>query len=177
MNIDNSISLARVKKALTSKTVLIVSVIVAVLSTIFYITLENRDSKELLVWYITTEAEYPFSEETLGLVNEYGVEVGLDKILLTRRHPEDQYFDAAMSTTAFYNCDIFIMKEEMINKYAEAGMFLTLSDYGNDENEMFYVGEDAVGVKLDNDYYLLINKKTDIDLQIIYDIFDIFIGN
>ncbi len=171
MNLDNKITAKRIKKALSPKIVAIVLIVVVIASAIFYVTIKNRNSKELLIWYITTEAENGFSDEALRLVNEYGVKSGLDKVVLSKRHPEDAYFEVTMSTTAFYNCDAFIMSAEIVQKYAEAGMFMTL-DY-NGENELLYLGDNAVGILIFENYYLLINEKTDIDLQMIYDIYDI----
>ena len=175
MNIDNTISGARIKKALTPKTIAIVALSVVLVATCFYITIENRDSKEILIWFITTDTDAPFSDDALTRINDYGSQRGIDKIVLTRRHPEDKYFDAAMSTSAFYNCDIFIMREEMVKKYADLGMFLPLSTEGVDTDNLLYCGNDAVGILIDEDYYLLINAKTDIALEIIYDILDILI--
>lgn len=175
MSIDNNISGARIKKTLTPKTVAIVLFIVTLVATCFYITIENIDSKEILIWFITTDTDDCFSNDALKHINDYGSQKGIDKILLTRRHPDDRYFDVVMSTTAYYNCDIFIMREEMVQKYSALGMFLPLSVDGADTENLLYIGNDAVGILMDEDYYLLINAKTDIDLQIIYDIFDILI--
>ena len=171
MNLDNRITAKRIKKALSPKIVAMVLVIVLIAGAIFYVTVKNRNSKELLIWYVTTEAENCFSDEDLRLINEYGVKSGLDKVVLSKRHPNDSYFEVTMSTTAFYNCDAFIMSAEMVQKYAESGMFMTL-DY-NGENELLYLGDNAVGILIFENYYLLINEKTDVDLQIIYDIYDI----
>ena len=61
----------------------------------------------------------------------------------------------------------------MAKKYYEMDMFLPFSLDG----DLLYINGDAVGIMIFEDYYLLINKKTDIDKQIIYDIIDILLGN
>lgn len=176
MNIDNRITPVRIKKALNVKTVLIVLLTVFVLSTVLYVTVESLNSREILIWFVTTESEGIFSDEVLKEVNDYGHQRGIDKILMTKRHPEDQYFDALIST-GYYNCDIFIMKEEIVQKYSSMEMFLKLSPKDFDGEELIYIGNDAVGILLENDYYLLINAHTKADRQIIYDICDILMGN
>lgn len=171
MSINNKITGKRIKKALTLKTVAIVLVIVAIATVVFYTSVKNRDRKELLIWHITAEAENYFTDEQLSLINKYGAENGIEKIVITKRHPEDRYFDATMSTTAYYNCDVFIMSAEMAENYVEMDMFMILSYDG--ENDLLYYGEKAIGILIYDNYYLLINQKTDIDLQVIYDIYDI----
>jgi hypothetical protein len=69
------------------------------------------------------------------------------------------------------------MNEEMALRYTDSDMFLPLSADGIDEDSLLYIGDCAIGVALDDDYYLLINSKTDIDKQIIYDIFEILASN
>lgn len=177
MKIDNSFSWARIKKAISPKIAIAVILIVAAVSAVFYVTLENSESREILIWHITDETEPCISSDTLRQVKDYATDQGIKKVILTRRHPEDRYFDAVMSTTAFYTCDIFIMNEEMALRYTDSDMFLPLSADGFDEESLLYVGNSAIGVALDDDYYLLINSKTDIDEQIIYDIFEILASN
>ena len=157
------------------KTAITVLLIVTLLSAVFYITLENSEKREILIWQITADAELLFSSDTLGRINDYATECGVDKVVMTKRHPEDRYFDAVMSTTAFYNCDIFIMNDEMMQKYVESDMFLPLETEGIEADRILYSGDRAIGVSVDEEYYLLINQRTDIDLQIIYDIFDILL--
>ncbi len=177
MRIDNKLSKDRLKKALPPKTIIAVLVIVAILSTIFYITIQNRSKKEILIWYVTTKAEDTFSENTFKSLNEYGTQSGFDRILLTKRHPEDGYFDILMSTSGYYTCDIFIMKEDVVKKYMDMDIFMPISSESQNSRELLYVENNAVGVQLNDEYYLLINKKTDVDLQKIYDIFDILCEN
>jgi len=177
MNIDNRVSKERIKKALPPKTIIMVLAIVAIISTIFYITIQNRTKKEILIWYVTTDSKNIFSENILESVNEYGTHNGFDRILLTRRHPKDGYFDVLMSTSGYYTCDIFIMKEDVILKYIDMDIFLPLSTDFNNGKELLYVEDDAIGVPIYDEYYLLINKKTDVDLETIYDIFDILSEN
>lgn len=174
MIVDNKISKERIKRVLSYKTVAAVLVIVMLVSVVFYVTLENKDKKEILIWYVTTEAENCFSEDTVQMCNDYANQKGIDKVLLTRRHPEDIYFDATMSTSAQYSCDIFIMNEEMAKKYAEMAIFMPVSTDGIDQEKLLFIDNDAVGILIDEGYYLLINIHTDIDLPIIYDIFNIF---
>lgn len=172
--IDNSLSLERIRRALSPKIVASVLLIMMIASIVLYITLENLASEDILIWYVTTESEDCFSGDSLRLVNEYASKKGIDKVVLTKRHPEDTYFDAAMSTSAYYNCDIFIMKADMAREYFELDMFLPLSVDGDDESELLFVDDNAIGRLIYEDYYLLINAKTDFDLEIIYDIFNIF---
>lgn len=174
MTIDNKITLSRIKSALSIKIIVIVLLIAALLATVFYVTMENKEKKEILIWYITTESTDCFSENALKLVNDYAAKVGVEKVVLTKRNPDDMYFDVAMTTSAYYNCDIFIMTAEMAQKYFEMNMFLPLQIDIENEDDLLYSGEDAVGILIDESYYLLINAKTDVDVQIIYDIFDIF---
>ena len=171
MNIDNRLSWERIKGALSSKAVAIVLLIVVIASAILYITLENNDSNEMLIWMITDDNTVGFSQEDLQLINDLCVERGVDKAILSRRHPDDTYFDVTMSTSAYYNCDIFIMKEETAKKYYEMDMFLPFSLDG----DLLYIDGNAVGIMIFEDYYLLINKKTDIDKKIIYDMIDLLI--
>jgi hypothetical protein len=176
MNIDNRISLGKIKKVLTPKIVVMALLITLVVSTVFYITLENNDKNEINIWYISEDNYDSLLSENLRAVEEYIAECGFDKLLVTKRHPDDRYFDAAMSTSAYYNCDIFIMREEMVEGYAEAGMFLTLTNHGFNESDLLYFENNAIGVLIDENYYLLINSKTEVDLQIIYDILEILIN-
>jgi hypothetical protein len=171
MKIDNAITIDRVKKALTPKTVAVVLIIVSLLSLVFYVTVDRQKSREMLIWFITTETHEPISSDVLAEINKYGNENGIDKILLTRRHPEDRYFDVIMSTTAFYSCDVFIMTEEVARKYSEMDMFLPL-DYGAGTDEILTIDGETVGLHLDGDYYLFINSESDFDTEILYDIFD-----
>ena len=127
MKLDNTISERRIKNALDLKTVLTVLVVVLVLSTVFYITLENIEKKEVLIWFVTTDAEDMLSANEIKLINDRISQSGIDKAIVTKRHPDDRYFDVAMSTSAYYNCDIFIMKEETVKKYLDMDMFLTFS--------------------------------------------------
>lgn len=176
MNIDNRISLGKIKKVLTPKIVAMALLITLVVSTVFYITLENIDKNEINIWYISEDNYDSLLSENLRAVEEYIAECGFDKLLVTKRHPDDRYFDAAMSTSAYYNCDIFIMREEMVESYAEAGMFLTLTNHSFNESDLLYFENNAIGVLIDENYYLLINSKTEVDLQIIYDILEILIN-
>jgi hypothetical protein len=176
MNIDNRISLGKIKKVLTPKIVAMALLITLVVSTVFYITLENNDKNEINIWYISEDNYDSLLSENLRAVEEYIAECGFDKLLVTKRHPDDRYFDAAMSTSAYYNCDIFIMREEKVESYAEAGMFLTLTNHGFNESDLLYFENNSIGVLIDQNYYLLINSKTEVDLQIIYDILEILIN-
>ena len=173
---DNNITTARIKRILSPKIIAIVFLIVTLVTVVFYVTLENIDKKEVQIWFVTTDGEYSFSDDTLKQINDYGAKHGIDKVVLSRRHPEDIYFDVTMSTSAYYNCDIFIMQKETVNSYAEAGMFLTLTNHGFDESDLLYFENNAIGVLIDENYYLLINSKTEVDVQIIYDIFEILIN-
>ena len=172
MKIDNAITIDRVRKALTPKTVAIVLIIVSLLSLVFYVTVDRQKSREMLIWFVTTETVEPFSSNVLAEINDYGQENGIDKILLTRRHPDDRYFDVIMSTTAFYSCDMFIMTEEMAQKYSDMDMFQPL-DYGAGAEEILTVDGAPLGLHLHGDYYLFINSESDFDTEILYDIFDI----
>ena len=67
------------------------------------------------------------------------------------------------------------MNDEMMQKYVESDMFLPLETEGIEADRILYSGDRAIGVSVDEEYYLLINQRTDIDLQIIYDIFDILL--
>lgn len=176
MNIDNSISVEKIKKVLTPKIIAIALLVALVVSTVFYITLENNDKNEIHIWYITEESYDSFLSENMKSVEKYIAECGFDKVLVTKRHPDDRYFDAAMSTSAYYNCDIFIMQKGTVNSYAEAEMFLTLTNHCFDESDLLYFENNAIGVLIDENYYLLINSKTEVDVQIIYDIFEILIN-
>ena len=171
---DNNITTARIKRVLSPKIIAIVFLIVTLVTVVFYVTLENIDKKEVQIWFVTTDGEYSFSDDTLKQINDYGAKHGIDKVVLSRRHPEDIYFDVTMSTSAYYNCDIFIMNEEMAKKYYEMDMFLPLQTDGFEGEDILYINDKAVGVLIDENYYLLINAKTDVDLQMIYDIFKIF---
>ena len=175
MKLDNTISERRIKNALDLKTVLTVLVVVLVLSTVFYITLENIEKKEVLIWFVTTDAEDMLSANEIKLINDRISQSGIDKAIVTKRHPDDRYFDVAMSTSAYYNCDIFIMKEETVKKYLDMDMFLTFSDRGSEYDDILYINNSAVGILVFDDYYFLINARTDIGIEIIYDIVDILI--
>ena len=172
MKIDNAITRDRVRKALTPKTVAAALIIVFLLSALFYVTAHRQKRREMLIWFVTTETSSPISSDTLDEINEYGRNIGIDKIVLTRRHPEDRYFDVIMSTTAFYSCDMFIMTEELARKYLEMNMFLPL-DYAAGAEEILTIDGEPVGLHLHGDYYLFINSESDFDTEILYDIFDI----
>ncbi len=170
---DNNITTARIKRILSPKIIAIVFLIVTLVTVVFYVTLENIDKKEVQIWFVTTDGEYSFLDDTLKQINDYGAKQGIDKVVLSRRHPEDIYFDVTMSTSAYYNCDIFIMNEEMAKKYYETDMFLPLQTDGF-EGELLYIDGKPIGLLMNEDYYLLINANADVDLQIIYDIFEMF---
>lgn len=173
---NNGITFDRIKKALSLRTLLIILLITAFLTTIFYITIENRERKDILIWHITDESETLISAEKLKSINEYAVLEGFDKLIFTRRDPSDEYFDAAMSTTAYYNCDIFIMTEKMALRFAESNMFLPISADGYAKEDILLFGDTAIGLPIDNNYYLLINAKTTVDTEVIYEIYDILTG-
>jgi hypothetical protein len=173
MKIDNRLSLERMKRAISPKIIALALLVSIILSVVLYVTLENIKSKELLIWYVTEESTNCFSNDSLVLVDEYVSKNGINKVVLKRLHPDDTYFDVAMSTSAYYNCDIFIMKAEMVKDYVELDIFSTLSVDRFDQEAILFIEENAVGVLISDDYYLLINAKTDIDIQMIYDIFDI----
>lgn len=173
MKIDNNMTTARIKRILSPKIIAIVFLIVTLVTVVFYVTLENIDKKEVQIWFVTTDGEYSFSDDTLKQINDYGAKHGIDKVVLSRRHPEDIYFDVTMSTSAYYNCDIFIMNEEMAKKYFEMDMFLHLQTDGF-EGELLYIDGKPIGLLMNEGYYLLINANADVDLQIIYDIFEMF---
>lgn len=173
MKIDNRLTFERIKRVISHKIVALALLVSIILSVVLYVTLENIKSKELLIWYVTDESENCFLDDSLTLIDEYVSEKGIDKVTLKRLHPDDTYFDAAMSTSAYYNCDIYIMKAEMARDYASIGIFSAVSVDEFDENEILFIGENAFGVLASDDYYLFVNAKADIDIQIIYDIFDI----
>jgi hypothetical protein len=177
MNIDNKITSDRIKKAFSTKVIVLTLIFVLLASTVFYVTVQNREKRELLIWHVTTNVESIFSNEAIRLANEYGAQNGIDKILLTKRHPEDRYFDVAMSTTAYYSCDVFIMDEETAKRYIETDMFLSIDKDRFASLTMLEINSKAIGILVNENEYLFINKKTDIDKQIIYDIIDILLGN
>ena len=177
MNIDNKITRERAKNALEIKIIVIILLITLISTAIFYITIENKNSKELLIWHITTNPEGGFSSEALMLANEYGAKSGIDRVLITKRHPEDRYFDVTMSTSAYYNCDVFVMDTLMAEKYSEMDMFLPIDIERYDAYDLLYSNGEAIGILVNENEYLLINVKTDVDLQIIYDIIDILLKN
>lgn len=82
-----------------------------------------------------------------------------------------------MSTTMYYTSDIFIMREDVVRKYADMDMFLPLSFDVKETEKLIYINSDAVGVLLYEDYYLLINAKTKVDLKVLCDILEILIEN
>ena len=175
MSIDNNITVERTKRVLSPKVIAIVLLIVVLASTVFYITLENMEIQDVLIWFVSEDSQAELFEDSLRLVNEYGAKKGIDKIVLSKRHPDDIYFDVALSTSAYYNCDIFIMREELVQKYSELGMFLPLSTDIYNAEELLYIGSDAVGIAIFEDYYLLINAKTEVNSEIIYDILNLLI--
>lgn len=177
MSIDNNITIAKIKKALPLRTIAIILLVVLVLSTVFYVTVQNRNKDEILIWHITTDSTNYFSEDVLKTINDYGKKNGFDRILLTKRHPDDKYFDVFMSTTMYYTSDIFIMREDVVRKYADMDMFLPLSFDVKETEKLIYINSDAVGVLLYEDYYLLINAKTKVDLKVLCDILEILIEN
>ena len=170
MNIDNAITRERVKKAITPRVIAIALIITLLFSAVFYITLERLDRDEILIWLVTDNIDDGPRSETLALINDYGLECGFDRIILTRRDPRDFYFDATMSTRAYYTCDIFIMKSYVAEKYADMDIFLpiTMNLAG-----MLYINEISVGIPLYDDYYALINKNSKVNTKVIYDIIDI----
>lgn len=176
MKIDNTITLERIKRVLTPRVILVSLLIVSLLSTVLYMTLDSRSKSEVLIWFVTAEADDSIPTSRVDDINNYGRECGIDKILISRRHPEDRYFDVIMSTTAFYSCDIFIMTEEMALKYSEMDMFLPLGEaYVLGEDALIF-GDESVGISLDEKYYLLINRESDVDSTILYNIIDLLRG-
>ena len=71
MNIDNRISLGKIKKVLTPKIVVMALLITLVVSTVFYITLENNDKNEINIWYISEDNYDSMLSENLRAVEEY----------------------------------------------------------------------------------------------------------
>lgn len=176
MKIDNTITLERIRRVLTPRVILVSLLIVSLLSTVIYVTLDSRSKSEVLIWFVTTEADDSIPASRVDDINNYGRECGIDKILISRRHPEDRYFDVIMSTTAFYSCDIFIMTEEMALKYSEMDMFLPLDEAYVLGEDALIVGDESVGISLDEKYYLLINRESDVDSTILYNIIDLLRG-
>ena len=176
MKIDNTITLERIRRVLTPRVILVSLLIVSLLSTVIYVTLDSRSKSEVLIWFVTTEADDSIPASRVDDINNYGRECGIDKILISRRHPEDRYFDVIMSTTAFYSCDIFIMTEEMALKYSEMDMFLPLDEAYVLGEDALIVGDESVGISLDEKYYLLINRESDVESTILYNIIDLLRG-
>lgn len=170
MKIDNTITLERIRRVLTPRVILVSLLIVSLLSTVLYVTLNSRSKSEVLIWFVTAEADDSIPTSRIDDINNYGRECEIDKILISRRHPEDRYFDVIMSTTAFYSCDIFIMTEEMALKYSEMDMFLPLDEAYILGEDALIVGDESVGISLDEKYYLLINRESDVDSTILYNI-------
>ena len=176
MKIDNTITLERIRSVLTPRVILVSLLIVSLLSTVLYVTLDSRSKSEVLIWFVTTEADDSIPTSRVDDINNYGRECEIDKIVISRRHPEDRYFDVIMSTTAFYSCDIFIMTDEMALKYSEMDMFLPLDEVYVLGEDALIVGDGPVGISLDEKYYLLINRESDVDSTILYNIIDLLRG-
>ena len=176
MKIDNTITLERIRRVLTPRVILVSLLIVSLLSTVVYVTLNSRIKSEVLIWLVTTEADDSIPASRVDDINNYGRECEIDKILISRRHPEDRYFDVIMSTTAFYSCDIFIMTDEMALKYSEMDMFLPLDEAYVLGEDALIIGDSPVGISLDEKYYLLINRESDVDSTILYNIIDLLRG-
>ena len=176
MKIDNTITLERIKRVLTPRAILVSLLIVSLLSTVLYVTLDSRSKSEVLIWFVTAEADDSIPPSRVDDINNYGRECGIDKIVISRRPPEDRYFDVIMSTTAFYSCDIFIMTEEMALKYSEMDMFLPFDEAYVLGEDALIVGDESVGISLDEKYYLLINRESDVDSTILYNIIDLLRG-
>ena len=172
MNVDNKITISRITKSLDLRTVLIVVLVVAVAMGVLYVTLQNRDKKEILIWYVTEDSGTIFADGVAEKVNAHARENGFNRALMTRRDPADQYFDALMSTSAFYTCDIFIMQAEVAQKYVEMDIFMTIDDAAMG-SQLFNANGNPIGILICENYYLLINSKTELDMQMIYDIYDI----
>ena len=176
MKIDNAITLGRIKRVLTLRVILVSLLIVSLLSTVVYVTLDNRSKSEVLIWFVTTEADDIIPSSRVDAINNYGRECGIDKVLVSRRHTEDRYFDVIMSTTAFYSCDIFIMTDEMALKYSEMDMFLPLDEVYAHGDDVLIIGDESVGISLDEKYYLFINRESDVDSTTLYNIIDLLRG-
>ena len=76
MNIDNSISVKKIKKVLTPKIIAIALLVALIVSTVFYITLENNDKNEINIWYISEDNYDSLLSENLRAVEEYIAERG-----------------------------------------------------------------------------------------------------
>ena len=63
------------------------------------------------------------------------------------------------------------MQKDIALEYAEMDMFLQLSEGSIEGDDLLCVGDAKIGVLIENDHYFLINKKTDIDQEIIYNIY------
>ena len=176
MKIDNTITLERIRRVLTPRVILVSLLIVSLLSTVLYATLDSRSKSEVLIWFVTTEADDSIPASRVDDINNYGRECEIDKIVISRRHPEDRYFDVIMSTTAFYSCDIFIMTDEMALKYSEMNMFLPLDEVYVLGEDALIIGDSPVGISLDKNYYLFINRESDVDSTILYNIIDLLRG-
>ncbi len=176
MKVDNKITVSRLKRVLTVKTVSIVLLAVILLTAAFYCVRERQSRAELHIWYITDTTENCFADDAIKRINDYGQENGFRKIVLTRRHPEDAYLDVVFSTAGFYSCDMFIMDAETAEKYGKMEMYMPLDSESVGEEKLLYIDGRAVGYFLDENFYFLVNAKTKADFQVIFHIYNILCG-
>jgi hypothetical protein len=69
------------------------------------------------------------------------------------------------------------MKKDMAEKYVDMDMFLPIPVDGDSAENILYLENCAVGILIFEDYYFLINNKSDVDFEVIYDIYDLIIEN
>ena len=77
MKIDNTITLERIKRVLTPRVILVSLLIVSLLSTVLYVTLNSRSKSEVLIWLVTTEADDSIPASRVDDINNYGRECGI----------------------------------------------------------------------------------------------------
>jgi hypothetical protein len=175
VNTDNRITLKRIKSSLGKKDIIISLIAVIILSVTVFITVENLERRELFVWLVTTDGEYGLDDGVPQSLNDYGRANGINRVVITRRHPEDRYFDVLMSTGAFYNCDVFIMKSEVAEKYAPLDMYMSLEEYAEIGEDPLLIDGRAVGVAASDGYYILVNRKTSVKPETVFGILDILV--
>ncbi len=168
MRIDDKITGKRIKARLCDKrNVFAVAVIVA-LAAIMLFTLQNINTRSITVWetgklsdcYMTPE-----SERALMAICE---RAGVDFSLLIRS-PEDNYYDAAFTTSGVYVSDILLLSGAEMERYKADGIFRDLRGMALDGNDGFYHGDELLGIKIDNDKYLTVNVRSDIDDGLLFE--------
>ncbi len=164
MKIDGKVTASRLKAALKQKKHLAWVGAILCLGALLGFTLSQLNSQKVTVWETGSLQSCYMTAETEASLQEICREAGVDFSLLIRSS-EDAYYDAAFSTSGVYVSDIFLLTRAEMERYQHDEVFLDLQ--GTELEAMgaegFYREEALLGIPLEEDKFLALNSRSEID--------------